>query len=81
MHQGQVCEVLIGFLLKEPTLENAETSLKRIQEQVQAEYCNITNEVVIDAFRALDLCYHLFGIPRPAGSTNVRFDKHLFLEK
>ena len=81
VHQGQVCEVLMGFLLKEPTLENAETSLKSIQEQVQAEYCNITNEVVMDAFRALDLCYYLYGIPRPAGSTNVRFDKHLCLEK
>jgi hypothetical protein len=81
VHQGEVFEVLMGFLREQPTQENeplrlqhAGASLKDIQRKVETIYCNITDEVIKDLFRALDLCYYLFDIPRPAGS--ITFDSH-----
>ena len=81
VHQGEVFGVLMGFLREQPTLPNlplrlrhAGESLKDIQRKVEAIYCNITDEVIKDLFRALDLCYYLFDIPRPAGS--ITFESH-----
>ena len=70
IHQGEVCAVLMAFLREQPTLKNstlrlehAGTSYQDIQGKVEAKYCNITDEVIKDLFRALDLCYYLFDIP------------------
>ena len=73
VHRGQVCEVLMAELgtklgtelgIPSTPLKDLE---KAIQQQVQAKYCNVPKEVVMDVFRALDVCYHLAGIPPPAG--------------
>ena len=83
VHQGEVLEVLMGFLREQPTLanlpfrlEHAGKSLADIKRKVEAKYCNIPDEVIQDLFRALDLCYYLSGIRnlRPAGA--VAFEKH-----
>jgi hypothetical protein len=76
VHQEEVFAVLIGFLRKEPTrpdtsLQHAGKSLKEITAKQRKEYCNIPDEVIKDLFRALDLCYHLFGIQRPPGMGNI----------
>ena len=73
VHLGQVCEVLMAELGTKLGTELGipSTPLKdleeAIQQQVQAKYCNVPKEVVMDVFRALDVCYHLAGIPPPAG--------------
>jgi hypothetical protein len=63
VHQGEVFWVLMA------ALEEAE-SIKQLKDNVKKEYCNITNEVVDDFLRALDVCYHLAGptvVSAPAG--------------
>ena len=42
--------------------------MKGLKEKVDQEYCNITNVVVDDFLRALDVCYYLAGVSAPAGS-------------
>jgi hypothetical protein len=72
VHQGEVFGVLMAFLREEPKLPSSLAfhvgqSYKKIQSKVKAKYCNITDEVIKDFFRALDLWYHLCDIPLPAG--------------
>jgi len=68
VHQGEVFEVLMAALLEAD-------NMKKLKEKVDKECCNITNVVVDDFLRALDVCYHLAGPPvvsAPAG--NMRFE-------
>ena len=68
VHQGEVFGVLMAALLEAD-------NMKKLKEKVDKECCNITNVVVDDFLRALDVCYHLAGPPvvsAPAG--NMRFE-------
>ena len=82
VHQGQVCEVLMEYLrefqanaeLGIPSDAELGIPSKPLKDllaymlgQVEAKYCNIPKQVVMDVFRALDVCYHLADIPLPAG--------------
>jgi hypothetical protein len=61
VHQGEVFGVLMAALLGTYTM-------KGLKEKVAKEYCNITNVVVDDFLRALDVCYYFAGVSAPAGS-------------
>jgi hypothetical protein len=65
VHQGEVFEVLMAALLEAD-------NMKKLKEKVDKECCNITNVVVDDFLRALDVCYYLAGVSAPAG--NMRFE-------
>ena len=60
VHQGEVFGVLMAALLEAD-------NMKKLKEKVDKECCNITNVVVDDFLRALDVCYYLAGVSAPAG--------------
>ena len=75
--------MLKGFLLTQPMnaplqLAHYQISYTNIQRDVEAHFCNITNEHGKDLFWALDLVYYLHDIPRPKGPGDAifAFDKH-----
>jgi hypothetical protein len=77
VHQKEVFGLLIAALAKEDecaaTLGSVALppDIEQLRKKVKKNYCNITDEVVDDFLRALNVCYYLAGttvVTPPAGS-------------